>query len=112
MERYCLTLDLKDDPALIATYKQHHQRIWPEVRDHLHSMGVLEMEIYLLGTRMCMVMEVSDAFSFERMAAADRASPKIQEWEQFMSSFQQTLSGTPPGVKWIRMERIFQLSQQ
>ncbi len=29
--RFCLTLDLKNEPKLIAEYKRHHEKIWPEI---------------------------------------------------------------------------------
>ena len=60
--RYCLTLDLKDDPKLIADYKKHHESIWPEVAASIKQAGVVDMEIYVLGTRMCMIMEVMVVF--------------------------------------------------
>ena len=51
MRRHCLTLDLKDDEAAIAEYKRYHVKIWPEVKKSLFDAGILDMEIYLLGTR-------------------------------------------------------------
>jgi len=107
--RFCLTLDLKDDPQLIAEYKKYHENIWPEITESIRESGIEDMEIYLLGTRMFMVMEVNDAFSFEKKAKADRANPKVQEWEQLMWKFQQALPQARPGEKWLRMERIFKL---
>jgi L-rhamnose mutarotase len=107
--RYCLTLDLKDDPALIAEYRKHHEKVWPEIIKSIKDSGVEVMEIYLLGTRMFMIMEVNESFSFDAKAAADRANPKVQEWEQLMWKFQQALPQAKPGEKWIRMERIFKL---
>jgi L-rhamnose mutarotase len=29
--RFCFTLDLKDDPALIAEYSKYHEKISPEI---------------------------------------------------------------------------------
>ena len=58
MPRHCLTLDLQDDPKKIAEYKRYHEKIWPEVRDSLLNAGVLAMEIYLVGTRLFMIMDV------------------------------------------------------
>ncbi len=107
--RYCLTLDLKDDPALIAEYKRYHERIWPEITRTIRDAGILDLEIYLLGTRMFMIMEVDQSFSFEAKAAADRENPKVQEWEQLMWGFQQPLAQAQPGEKWVLMERIFVL---
>ena len=39
-QRYCFTLDLKDDPELIAEYKRHHQNVWPEIRESLRGSGI------------------------------------------------------------------------
>jgi len=110
-KRYCLTLDLKDDPQLIAEYKRYHQNIWPEIAESLQSAGIREMEIYQLGTRMFMVMEVDGSFSFEKKAKLDASNPKVQEWEKLMWKFQQALPGAAPGQKWVLMERIFKLDQ-
>ena len=109
MRRYCLTLDLKDDPQLVAEYEKHHRKIWPEITASIRESGIEDMEIYLLGTRMFMIMEVSESFSFEEKAAADRDNPKVQEWEQLMWKFQQALPQAKAGEKWLRMERIFKL---
>jgi L-rhamnose mutarotase len=107
--RFCLALDLKDDPNLIAEYKRYHRKIWPEITASLHAAGIVDMEIYLRGTRMFMVMEVNEQFSFAAKAKADRENPKVQEWEELMWKFQSSLPGTPPGEKWLLMERIFKL---
>jgi len=107
--RFCLTLDLKDDPKLIAEYKRYHERIWPEITRSIKDSGILDMEIYLLGTRMFMIMEVNDTFSFEAKGQADRLNPRVQEWEKLMSTFQQLLPQTKPGEKWLLMERVFKL---
>jgi len=107
--RFCLTLDLKNDPALIAEYKQYHQKVWPEITRSIRDAGIEDMEIYLFGTRMFMVMEVNDSFSFEKKSNADRSNRKVQEWESLMSKFQEALPDAQPGEKWLRMERIFKL---
>lgn len=107
--RYCLTLDLKSDPELIATYKRYHEGIWPEITKGIKDAGIQDLEIYLRGTRMFMIIEVDDSFSFEKKAQADRENPKVQEWEDLMWKFQEALPGAQPGEKWLRMERIFKL---
>jgi len=107
--RYCLTLDLKDDPKLIAEYKRYHQKIWPESTQSIKDAGIEDMEIYLLGTRMLMLLEVNEEFSFHAKASADRSNPKVQEWEKLMWTFQKPLAEAKPGEKWLLMERIFKL---
>ena len=112
-KRYCLTLDLKDDPRLIAEYKQHHTQgqAWPEITKSIRDSGIEDMEIYLLGTRMFMIMDVNQHFSFEAKANADRLNPKVQEWEKLMWKFQQPLPKAAPGEKWMLMEKIFKLDK-
>ncbi len=109
--RYCLTLDLKDDPQLMAEYKRYHQKIWPEIARSIKDAGIEDMEIYLLGTRMFMVMEVNEKFSFEAKMKADRENPKVREWEELMWKFQEPLPEAKPGDKWLLMEKIFKLEK-
>ena len=111
--RYALALDLLDDPAAIAAYEQAHQRIWPGVRHHLRAHGVLDMEIYRIGTRLFMVMEVDPmVYRAEAMAAASLADPLIVQWEALMGQYQVPTPWTPAGVKWAPMARIFSLRVQ
>lgn len=110
-QRFCLTLDLKDDPALIAEYKRYHQKIWPEITKSIRDSGIENMEIYLHGTRMFMIMETGEGFSFEKKAELDRGNPKVQEWEKLMWKFQRPLPDAKPGEKWLLMEKIFELER-
>lgn len=107
--RYCLTLDLKDDPELIATYKRYHEKIWPEITASIKGAGIRDMEIYLRGTRLFMIIEADEGFSFAKKAETDANNPRVREWEALMWRFQQVLPGTPPGEKWLLMDRIFKL---
>src|SRR5947207_13639665 len=86
-KRYCLALDLKDSPELIEEYKRHHQNVWPEITKSIKDAGIEDMEIYLRGTRLFMIMEVSERFSFEAKAQADRSDAKVQEWESLCGDF-------------------------
>ncbi len=109
MKRYCLALDLKDDEALIEEYKEYHRAVWPEIKESIISSGIVDMQIYLLGNRLFMIMETDNGFSFEAKAAADAANPVVQKWEELMWKFQQALPQAKPGEKWMRMEKIFSL---
>ncbi len=109
--RYCLTLDLKGDPALIAEYKRYHRKIWPEITRSIRGAGIENLEIYLLGTRLFMILEAGPAFSFAAKEEMDRANPKVREWEALMWKFQKPLPEAKPGEKWILMEQIFALEK-
>ncbi|WP_130835644.1 L-rhamnose mutarotase [[Erwinia] mediterraneensis] len=110
--RFCQALDLIDSPDKIAAYQHHHQKIWPEVADHLRRHGITDMEIYQLGTRLFMIMEVNSDFDEQHFAWAAAQEPAIQRWEQLMWQYQKPTPWTPEGSKWVRMERIFSLQDQ
>ncbi len=109
--RYCLACDLKDDPALIERYKEYHApgNAWPEITASIKEAGILDMQIYLTGNRMFMIMEVDETFSFKVKQSMDQANPKVAEWEQLMSQFQQHLPWAGKDEKWILLDQIFQL---
>ena len=109
--RYCLALDLKDDAGLISEYEDHHREVWPEITGSIRESGIEEMEIYRIDNRLFLVMEVSDDFTFEAKAEADRANPRVEEWEALMWKYQQPLPGAGPGEKWLQMKRIFTLDE-
>lgn len=111
VKRYCRTLDLRDDAALIAEYRRRHSQteIWPEVMAGIREVGILEMEIYILDTRLFMIIET--ALDFDWDTAMERLStlPRQQEWEDYMSIFQLAAPGATSAQKWQPMERMFHL---
>jgi len=111
-KRYCLALDLKDDPKLIAEYEAYHRAVWPEVLQSIEAAGIVDMEIYRYGNRLFMVMEVAPHFTFEAKAAADAGNESVQAWETLMWNYQQALPGAQPGEKWKLMQPIFSLATQ
>ena len=111
VKRYCQTLDLKDNPELISKYKLNHSRekIWPEIIEGIKSVGILEMEIYIWGTRLFMIVETRLNFDWDSAMEKLSALPRQQEWEDYMSIFQSTLPGSTSSDKWKQMERMFHL---
>ena len=109
MDRYCLTLDLKDDPTLIAEYEAWHQKVWQEIMESIRSAGIENMQIYRFANRLFMIMEVNKKFSFEKKRTADAGNAKVQEWEELMWNYQQAIPGVKAGEKWVLMNKIFEL---
>ena len=110
MKRYCLTVNLKNDADLIHQYEEHHNKVWPEIIASIKDSGIEQMEIYRLGTRLFMIMEVNDDFSFERKAAMDQNNSKVQQWEELMWKYQQPLEEATRGEKWMLLDKIFDLN--
>ncbi len=109
MQRFCLALDLKNDPELIAGYEKWHRAVWLEILESIRDAGILNLEIYRVENRLFMILEADDDFSFEKKSAADASNLKVQEWENLMWTYQKALPGAMPGEKWRVMKQIFAL---
>jgi len=109
MKQYCLALDLKDDPALIAEYEDWHTRVSPEIKKSITDAGIISFNIYRVGNRMFAIMETIDDFDPEQKASMDAANPLVQDWENLMWKYQQPLPFARPGEKWMMMKQIFTL---
>lgn len=109
LKRHCLALDLVDDEQSIMAYEEHHKKVWPEILESIKESGIQNMEIYRVGNRLSMIMEVDDSFSFEKKQQADAQNPKVQEWEELMWTFQKPLPFAQKGEKWLPMKKIFKL---
>ena len=107
--KYCLTLNLKNNPALIRQYEEHHKAVWPEIIQSIKEAGIENMEIYRFDTRLFMIMEVNDFFSFEKKQQADRDNEKVQAWEALMWNYQEAVPGALKNEKWVLMNKIFEL---
>lgn len=111
MKRFCLTLHLRNDPALIAEYIEHHKAGRQEIHKSIRDAGVLDMQIFHLDGALFMIMDTTDDFTFERKAEMDRVNPAVQAWESLMSRYQDVSAESDPSTRWRQMERIFKLSQ-
>ena len=108
MKRHCLALDLKDDPQLIEKYEDYHRDVWPEILQSIKESGIQEMQIYRVGNRMFMIIDVDDDFSFEKKSEIDAKYPENEKWEELMWNYQQALPFANPGEKWLPMKKVFQ----
>lgn len=109
VKKYCLTIDLYNDPELIAAYEDWHKKVWPEILQSITDSGIQNMEIYRFADRLFMIVEADDTFSFEAKAEADANNTKVQEWETLMWKFQKPMPQAKPGEKWMLMDKIFEL---
>lgn len=111
VKRYCQTLDLKDNPELIAEYCKRHSEgeAWSEIIEGIREVGILEMEIYIIGTRLFMIVETPLDFDWSTAMERLATLPRQQEWEDYMSEFQVAPPGASSDEKWVLMERMFHL---
>ena len=111
VKRYCQTLELKNNPEMMQEYIRRHSETchWPEIREEIRSVGILEMEIYLLGTKLFMVVETPLDFDWKTAFAKLAKYPRQIEWEKYMSIFQEADPDATSSEKWKMMNRIFHL---
>ena len=102
---------MKDNPELIAEYRKRHSEgeAWSEILDGIREVGILEMEIYIVGTRLFMIVETPVDFDWSTAMARLSTLPRQQEWEDYMSEFQVAPTGVSSDEKWVLMERMFHL---
>ena len=111
VKRYCQTMDLRNEPELIKEYRRRHSEgeAWQEIIDGIRQVGILEMEIYILGSRLFMIVETPLDFDWDTAMARLATLPRQQEWEDYMALFQQCREGATSDEKWQMMERMFHL---
>jgi len=109
--RYCQTMDLRDDAELIRRYREAHDKahFWDEIKQGIREVGIIEMEIYLLGNRLFMIVEAPADFDWDTAMARLATLPRQQEWEQHVAQFQQCSATATSDEKWQMMERVFHL---
>ncbi len=83
--------------------------MWREIIDGIRSVGILEMEIYLTGTRLFMILETPPDFDWDTAMTRLSTLPRHAEWEELTARFQRTVAGASSAEKWTLMERIFHL---
>jgi len=112
-KRYCKTLTLKDDSQLIEEYKKVHApgNTWPEITLGMKEVGILDMEIYIAGTRLFMIMDTLPDFDHDLAMAELGTKPRQAEWEAYVSKFQRTTADASADEKWQLVERIYKLQE-
>jgi L-rhamnose mutarotase len=113
-KRFCKTLELKNDPQLIEEYKKVHSKgnAWPEITQGMLDVGIIDMEIYIHGKRLFMIMDTVNEFDAETSMAKLAEMPRQKEWEAFVSKFQKSDADASADEKWQIMERIFKLQTE
>lgn len=105
---------LKNDPELIKEYRKVHAPgyAWPEVTQGAKAVGIIDLEIYLFEDRLFMIMDTVPDFDHDKAMNELNTKPRQQEWETFVSRFQETSTNASSAEKWVLMERIFEIDQE
>lgn len=112
MPIFAQAIDLVDDAALIAEYERHHLAAWPEVVSALREIGIREMRIFRLGSRLFMVFEAAEGFDPARDYQRYAEDPTCRAWDELMRRYQRRAPGAREGEWWASMEQVFDLESQ
>ena len=113
-KRYCKTLKLENNQDLIAEYKKVHAlgAAWPEITQGMKDVGIIDMEIYIAGTQLFMIMDTVADFDHDKAMAKLATLPRQSEWEAYVSRFQKTSTDASADEKWQLLERIYEMEQE
>jgi len=111
VKRYVQTMDLRDDQELIALYRKAHSEEdhWEIINEGIRAVGILEMELYILGNRLVMIVDAPEDFDWDEAMARLATLPRQAEWEKYVGRFQKCAEGQRSDEKWQMMERMFHL---
>ena len=110
-KRYCKALKLENDPQFIEEYKKVHApgAAWPEITQGMKDVGIIDMEIYIVGTQLFMIMDTVADFDHNSAMKELATKPRQSEWETYVSRFQKTSADVSADEKWQMMEQIYKL---
>jgi L-rhamnose mutarotase len=110
-DRYCFSLDLKDDQELIQQYRTLHtpEGMWPEIPPGIKEAGCLDMEIYLIHKRMFLIVEINHGASLDSVWTQMGLKKRQDEWARFVRKFQQAIPNEDESSSWTLMEKVFDL---
>lgn len=110
-KRYVQYLEISNDPELMAEYRKWHSEEyhWKEIRDGIRQVGILEMEIYLIGNHLTMIVDAPADLDWQQAMDQLATLPRQAEWEAFVAKFQGCSANARSEEKWQPMERIFHL---
>jgi L-rhamnose mutarotase len=77
----------------------------------MRDVGIIDMEIYILGNRLFMIMDTIEEFDHDKAMTELAQKPRQNEWEAYVSKFQQTSAKATADEKWQLMERIYKLDK-
>lgn len=111
IKRFVQTLTLRSDEEARREYIKWHspEYNWNEIRDGIREVGILEMEIYILGNLLVMIVDAPEDFCWDEAMARLDTLPRQAEWEAFVSQFQGCDADATSDKKWQMMERMFYL---
>lgn len=110
-KRYCQFLKLNHETLKQYKYWHDSRNIWREIPKGIREAGILDMEIYVVDDMAFMLIETPVDFNWDEAFGRLATLERQEEWENFVSAFQQAGEGKRSEEKWKLIERIFSLPE-
>lgn len=98
---------LKVKPDKVAEYKEHHQKVWPEMLDALRRTGWRNYSLFMRGDGLLFgYFEAEESFqaSLDGMAGEE----VNQRWQDFMAPYFEGV-GLHADQMMVELEEVFHL---
>lgn len=107
-QRLVLTLGIKNDPELLKEYvdAHHPDNVWPQVLANMDTVGIRDMELYLLGYQAFLVMDTATSFDMDQVSARWSELPEEKEWQRYVARFQKANIQSNAAEKWNPLTQI------
>ncbi|MDO5571200.1 MAG: L-rhamnose mutarotase [Bacteroidales bacterium] len=111
IKRYCQTLTLNCDNEKLEKYISAHspQNIWKEIPQGIKQVGILNMEIFIDGHLLFMIVETPIDFDWNVAMKKLAQLPRQAEWEAYVALLQGVDPSATSDEKWKLMKQIFSL---
>lgn len=99
---------LKVRQEKLAEYKEHHQRVWPEMLAALRRTGWHNYSLFLRDDGLLFgYFETPESF---QAALAGMAKEEINaKWQEFMAPYFENLSGAHADESMVQLAEVFHL---
>lgn len=106
--RFVLSLEIINDKKLAKEYVSVHSigKAWPEITQNMKTVGIHEMELYLMGYRAFLIMDAKPDFSWDTDGKRWGELPRENEWQAYVAKFQKTDPNSKTTEKWKVMKCI------
>ena len=106
--RFVLTLEIINDPEMAKEYVEVHAigKAWPEITQNMKTVGIYEMELYLMGYRAFLIMDTKPDFDWNVDGERWGTLPREKEWQAHVAKFQKTDPESKAAEKWKIMKMI------
>lgn len=106
---YLLTANLVADSAKQTEYRHYHAvqfDEWPEVAQGFCHAGFQQLIVFRNGRQLMLVISIPGDKTLDDLNPKTMENnPRMVEWNNRMSQYQEGIEGTAPGETWVFLEK-------